>query len=351
MYTRGKEGIYYQSFGSGADRKVICSYTNDQDTAEELFHQIARAKKGLKNREQLFRDIDELMGWFSAEEYYVSDAERLYAKTKPNISDLEFKSRCKRLREMAEYFHEKQPLQIRPKQAQEFCEVCFNIDTTKAKTYNNKVGMIKAVFNKIMTYADLTTNPFDNVIPLPENDSITGRELSDKEIKDLLKVCKQSGEQQYEITVVGLHTGLRKGDILDLKQDNIQDGMLIKRTNKGRHHKIVAYIPIHPEVQAILDKCDMTQEYLFQEARDSKISYPSLMRKAGLLPGESYLSFHLLRHTFATRCKRAGIEDKQLKEWGAWLEKKTMERYVHHKDFGQHKQSIKQLPGILEEAA
>ena len=329
MYKRN--GIYWQSFTDiHGERQYMTSGLRDAKKAASFFELITLSQRGILNRIELFSKIDKLMGWHN-HSYTVSDIWDLYLKTRPDIHTKEHSERRSRIDAMMDYFpHQLEISDIRPRQAQEFCEVCLNIDTTKAKTYNNKVGMITSLFERIAGQADLLVNPFAKVLPLPEVDSITGRDLNDQEIMDLLKICFNAGEEQYEATMISLHTGFRKGDVLSLKKENIIDDFLVKFSNKTRKHKVIACIPIHDNIREILDNAvSKGNTLLFEEASLSKISYPSLMRLAKIPPLDSYLSFHLLRHTFASHCQHAGIDNESIGRWGAWTKKSTQSIYMH----------------------
>jgi len=329
MYKRN--GIYWQSFtDANGERQFISSGLKDEKQAEDQFELITLAQRGILNRLELFSKLDKLMGWKN-NSYVINDTWDLYLKTRPDTSTKEHSSRKARIESLMDYFPRQMEISdIRPRQAQEFCEVCLNIDTTKAKTYNNKVGMITSLFERIAGQADLLVNPFSKVLPLPEVDSITGRDLNDQEITDLLRICLNAGEEQYEATMISLHTGFRKGDVLSLKKENIIDDFLVKFSNKTRKHKIIACIPIHDNIREILDKAvSKGNTLLFEDASLSKISYPSLMRLAEIPPLDSYLSFHLLRHTFASHCQHSGIDDESIGRWGAWTKKSTQSIYMH----------------------
>lgn len=84
---------------------------------------------------------------------------------------------------------------------------------------------------------------------------------------------------------------------------------------------IICKMQINPDTYILTGKCDS-----FIEPRNMQYYFKSVLKKCNLRD----VNFHILRHTFATRCVESGFEIKSLSEiLGHSDVKITLERYVH----------------------
>ncbi len=120
-----------------------------------------------------------------------------------------------------------------------------------------------------------------------------------------------SPEPLRHILVMALKTGMRKGEILSLKwQDVNLEHMTISvahtKSNKLRN------VPIHPELARVLQVLPRISEYVFCSSRGRKWGYNELARtafeKARKRAGLQELTFHALRHNFASELVAKGAD-------------------------------------------
>jgi integrase len=95
---------------------------------------------------------------------------------------------------------------------------------TRPATVNREVTTFKTVFNKAMKNGKAERNPAQGVKLLKENNE-RGRILSPEEYIRLLAQCP---EHLKPIMKMGYHTGMRRGEILNLKWDRVdlQEGFI-----------------------------------------------------------------------------------------------------------------------------
>ncbi len=143
------------------------------------------------------------------------------------------------------------------------------------------------------------------------------RYLSAKEAQALVSVCD---DHLKPIVITALHTGMRKGEILGLKWDNLdlEHGfILLDKTKNGERREI----PINKTLREVFNKLPrrFTGEgedrqlipYVFHNVRtlnfygNVKRSFKTAAKTAGLTD----LHFHDLRHTYASLAMMSGKID------------------------------------------
>lgn len=111
-------------------------------------------------------------------------------------------------------------------------------------------------------------------------------------------------KQMYNLMIVGLHTGMRKGEIFNLKWrdiDFIKGRIKIRKTKNGYPRNI----PMTEKVEEIFHKCYTvgvdSDKYCFE-----KFDPNPRLKKICKLAGIREITFHGLRHTHATLALEAG---------------------------------------------
>ena len=130
--------------------------------------------------------------------------------------------------------------------------------------------------------------------------------MEDDEFFRLLKACTG---QLYQIVIVALNTGMRRGEILGLKWENIkldQSKIEVKHTKTDEDRSI----PINAFLRSLLESMPRRSGYLFLNRDGGRIgtiktAWGNALRKAGI---EDF-RFHDLRHTVASRLARAKVPE------------------------------------------
>jgi integrase len=131
--------------------------------------------------------------------------------------------------------------------------------------------------------------------------------------------------------LVALKTGMRQAEILNLKWGNIDfnaNQIVLKKTKSGK----IRYIPIHPDVSAVLQGLPGGREYVFfddSEARSwhgkRRVDFEAALDQAGIRD----FRFHDLRHTFASELVMKGADIKTVSELLGHSTTRMTERYSH----------------------
>lgn len=156
----------------------------------------------------------------------------------------------------------------------------------------------------------------------------------DKFEKDrLLKVCKLSDSTYlFAIVVLALSTGMRKGEILNLKWNDIdfQRNSIVIQTTKNGERRMVPLVGLSYELLKNLDS-NGKSNLVFPSNKDLSIpidirsAWDNALRKAEI----PNFKFHDLRHTAASYL---AMNQASLLEIGALLGHKTIQmtkRYAH----------------------
>ncbi len=239
-----------------------------------------------------------------------------------------------------------------------------------ASTINHDITVLKRLFVKAIDFGMVEVNRIQSVERLTEADP---REhyLTDDEISRLLERCKRRAgctcesiekckckkrprPHAYIITLIALHTGLRKGDIITLRRSEIdfEKRYIRKALQKKTKDKTIT-IPmtstLHDELKKYMAKPGAVSihGWLFPSPKDptkplhpnGNIGFAGAVKEAKL----DGLHFHDLRHTFATKfLKIIGMERGKdaalmiLKELLGHTDIKTTQRYAHVLDDQLH---------------
>jgi integrase len=134
------------------------------------------------------------------------------------------------------------------------------------------------------------------------------RYLTKQECHKLIQSCDN---HLRPIVITALNTGMRKGEILSLKLDNVdlKNGfILLDMTKNGERREIPINDTLQSTLQGITRRLDVP--YVFFDAKtgksyqDIKRSFATALRRAKITD----FHFHDLRHTFASQLVMAGID-------------------------------------------
>lgn len=218
------------------------------------------------------------------------------------------------------------------------------------KTINLYLDILRQAYNRAIKIKWLKENPFTSDLRCkvikPEI-----KYLSKKEEQKLLNACPAYFKQ---ILQFALHTGLRKSDLLNLKWSNISDDrksftITIKKTGKNLTLPITDYI--NKIFEDIKDRYNgsIETDYVFVNPNTKKpytiSKFDKRWRKIRKDANLEQYRFHDLRHTFASKLIKNGVDIATVKELLGHSDVTTTMIYVHTVD----ENKIKALNTLLEE--
>jgi len=186
----------------------------------------------------------------------------------------------------------------------------------KNSSCNGTIGLLKRMFTKAVEWEMVEEEVLKRVRrvkPLQDN-SRRMRYLSKEECPALINSCDP---HLRPIVITALNTGMRKGEILSLKWDNVDlrhGFILLDVTKNGERREIPINDTLRVSLQGITRRLDIPYVFFDQcigkAYQDVKRSFKTALRRTGIKD----FHFHDLRHTFASHLVMAGVDITTVKE-------------------------------------
>lgn len=252
-----------------------------------------------------------------------------------------------------EYMHE-----VMPSDAEEYSANLWKNNIT-ARTYNSRIVFLKGVFAVLKNRASILSNPWTEIKKLEKETkgrvNFTPQELA--------VVCrKATGAMRYMIAV-GLYTGLRLGDVVNLKWATVHPGKIEVMPRKTARKGKTITIPLHPVLAALLEerRAQVSSEFVFPDevalyAREpAAVSkrFQSFLEGCGIVTCEAKgehrqraivrKGFHSLRHSFVSLCAANRVPQVAIQDL-VGHGSPAMTALYSHADFDQKQAAIATLP-------
>jgi integrase len=198
----------------------------------------------------------------------------------------------------------------------------------KPATVNRLLGRLRHALNKAVEWDLLDKSPMERLKFLPENNARL-HYLSMEQCNHLLEAC--IAPHMRAMVTVALHTGMRRGEILNLQWQDIdfESGSIVIRDSKNGQPR---HIPMDSTVRDLLSGYIPTagSEHVFPSASGGRLStVQKAFRNARIRAGMPDLHFHDLRHTFASHWVMSGGDLYVLKDILGHKSIQMTQRYAH----------------------
>jgi integrase len=217
------------------------------------------------------------------------------------------------------------------------------------QTVKHEMNCLTHAFNLAVREWDwINYNPCLKVQKPKVNNKIM-RWLTDDEEKRLLDASKDYLHGQLPaIIMLALQTGMRQGEILTLKWENID---MFKRAitimqSKTNEPKTIPLNDTGFNVLLCKGKVVNMSGYVFTTQNGTRVHSSNLQREFWKVLEKAKVEsfrFHDLRHTFATRLVQSGVDLYSVSKLLGHKDIKTTQRYAHH-----HIDSLRKSVRVLD---
>lgn len=199
---------------------------------------------------------------------------------------------------------------------------CKDVKKNKKSTINRKL----ACLSKIMRFAH-ERGRLRKMPKFPRQKEPQGRVrfLTKKEEEKILSYFKGYSQDLYDFTIVGLDTGFRRGELLNLESRDIENNKLVLWENKT---DVSRSVDMTPRVKEVINR------RISSEPTAKIFSFTKYVVRTGFENMSKDLGFtdvtpHILRHTFGTRLAKLRVPLKNIKTLMGHRVSSTTEKYMH----------------------
>lgn len=203
-----------------------------------------------------------------------------------------------------------------------------------SSTVNREIACLSKIFSLAIEYGEAEINPCVRVKKLKENNK-RRRFLSEDEEARLLAQCVGDRAHLARIIKFALNTGLRRGELFNLKWSDVAPTFIHIRESKSGKER---FIPLNDAAKEVLGIYSLNlNEYVFPSPRTGErlTTIKTAFRQACFLAKIGDVRFHDLRHTFASRLIDKGVDPVKVKELLGHADLRMTERYTHASDEGK----------------
>mgnify|MGYP001154716684 CR=1 FL=1 len=174
---------------------------------------------------------------------------------------------------------------------------------------NREMSCLHHLFAKAVEWNMIERSPFDKgrSLLLKENNQRL-RFLTEKEITSLIDACPA---HLQNIVICAINTGMRRGEILSLKWDQIRNGFIyLEKTKTNESRQIPVNDALDKLFREIRKRQQLKSEYVFTYVNTgANMKDPEKNRRNIRLAEETGNPFDSIKNSFRSAVKRAGITD------------------------------------------
>ena len=231
------------------------------------------------------------------------------------------------LKNLLTFFKDKYLYEINPLDIESYKRL--RKERVSPATVNREIACLKTRFNVAIRWKIVSENPAREVKLFPEK-NYRIRYLEKNEIRNL---CFSSPEPLRTVIIVALNTGMRQGEIINLRWQDVDFErriIYLLETKSGEKREV----PMNQAVYNVLLEIrrQPNSPYIFSTKEGKRYSqswvqhtFHKIIKKLGIKD----FRFHDLRHTFASQLVMMGIDIKTVQELLGHKKIDMTLRYAH----------------------
>lgn len=294
LYTLRSDGRYMAYYGTGKNRKPI--YDRDP---EKLYNKLLELERP---KVKTFKEV--------AEQWHAEHAEKVTF----NASAIYNAS----IKELVELWGNEPIDSITPAMIQSLLNQMAKQSFAR-RTVQVRLNALNQIYDKAIIEGLVSVNPC-NGVRMPSGLTTTKRELPAEEELEMVKGCynKPFGLFAYFM----LYTGLRRGELLALKWEDIDFKNKLIHVNRAMYWEVNQ--PVIKDTKTVKSNRTIPllkplEEKLTNKGKGYIFGLPTqtvFRRKWSKYQYEAWVTFtpHQLRHAFATICFDAGLDEKDAQQ-------------------------------------
>lgn len=227
-------------------------------------------------------------------------------------------------------------MSITAEQVQSFVNWLFDERKLPSSYVRRIMGIFQAMLGKCQKLQLLDRVPeFPRIVA----DSNRTRFLSPDEARLILDLLQEMSPLWHDIVLLTLNTGMRLGEVVSLKGENVDPVnriIILLKTKNGKKR----VIPLNDDAFAVCKKyCRRANEYLFESPvnkgkhiQKNSYYFRKVLKKTTINQGYSdrhRICFHSLRHTFASWLVQEGVRLEIVSDLLGHSSVVMSQRYAH----------------------
>jgi len=206
----------------------------------------------------------------------------------------------------------------------------FRLETVKPSSVNRELAVIKHCFNQGVLWGLTNRNPCRGVKLLKETPKDRWLTYSEEEL-----VLRESPEWLKPIILIDINTGLRLSELTTLRWEDVDLDRKTLTVRKAKNGEM-RIIPLNSQTHQVFTWKREEGKRLKLEGIDGKVfpfstSFVShTFRRACDEVGLTDVTFHSLRHSFATRLAQHNVDVLAIQKLMGHKSISMTQRYSHH---------------------
>lgn len=218
-------------------------------------------------------------------------------------------------------------------------------DGKEIGTINRDINTLKRIFSWAGEGQLIPFNPLQSLKHL-KGAKVRCRWLDERECELLLASAKQVSQRVYEAVFFALNTGFRLDNIECLEVGDIKADFITARKTKSGHPYD---IPISATLRTFIDTVMTKRSGFALDTHNLKSEFHKALELAGLrreAKDPMKVTFHTLRHTFASYWLQKGVPIYTVSKWLGHSSIKMTESVYGHLSRSHHKEEMQRFSGI-----